>query len=368
MKTKPALKGLPVYEPGKPLEEVKRELGLNEVIKLASNENPYGCSQSVWESLMEERELFNLYPEGEAPELREELAGFLGVDPDRLLFGNGSDEIVQMIARAYLEPGAEAVMADKTFSRYKTQVLIEGSKPVEVPLVDGKHDLEAMARAATERTRIIWVCNPNNPTGTIISRQEWVNFLNRIPEHVLVVLDEAYKEYVTDPDYPDSVHWAKDHPRLIVLRTFSKIYGLASFRIGYGITSPEIVAELNRVREPFNANRLAQRAARAALQDQDFVSHCREQNRRGIEEIQTRLDQWGLSYYPTQGNFILLDTRQPSDTVFHCLLKRGIIVRSGTPLGFPTHIRVTIGKPEQNKRFLDELAKCLHLPRPEKEF
>ncbi|MFD1395027.1 histidinol-phosphate transaminase [Kroppenstedtia eburnea] len=362
MEGKNALRGLPVYQPGKSLEEVKQEFGLSEVVKLASNENPFGCSPRVWEALREEQSHTPLYPEAEAPQLRGELARSLGVDPERLVFGNGSDEIVQMIARAYLDQGDEAVMAEVTFPRYKTQTVIEGGVPVEVPLKDGVHDLEAMAAAVTERTRLIWVCNPNNPTGTIVSGKELEAFLERLPEHVLVVVDEAYFEYVEDPSYPDSLALLKKDPRLLVLRTFSKIYGLAAFRIGYGVTSEAIVGELNKVREPFNTNRIAQRAARAALTDQEFVQRCQKANREGIEQIQRQLVEWGLSAFPTQGNFLLIDTGRPADEVYQSLLKQGIIIRSGAALGYPTHIRVTIGNEEQNRLFLQGLAACLEKP------
>lgn len=362
MEPKRALRGLPVYEPGKPLEEVKRELGLSKVIKLASNENPFGCSSGVWEALQEEEAFTAFYPEGEAPLLRTELARHLGVAPEGILFGNGSDEIIQMIARAYLEVGDEAVMADVTFPRYKTQTVIEGGIPVEVPLKEGVHDLEGMADAVTDRTRIVWVCNPNNPTGTIVSREELEEFLERIPEHVLVVLDEAYQEYVDDPSYPDSLSLMKKDSRLLVLRTFSKIYGLAAFRIGYGVMPEAVVKELNKVREPFNTNRIAQQAARAALADQAFIHHCRKANREGKEQIQEQLDTWGLDYFPSQGNFLMLDTGRGADEVFQCLLKQGVIVRSGVALGYPTCIRVTIGNEEQNRFFLKGLASCLDKP------
>lgn len=356
MKPKAAIRGLPVYEPGKPLEEVKRELGLDDVIKLASNENPFGCSPKVKERLASEFSSLPLYPEGTAPELRRALSERLKVDPEGIILGNGSDEIIQMVSRAYLETGDEAVMADKTFPRYKTQTLIEGAKPVEVPLREGVHDLSGMLRRVTDRTKILWICNPNNPTGTIVDAPSLTGFLEELPDHVLVVIDEAYAEYVTDPAYPDSVRLLEKHPRLIVLRTFSKIHGLASLRIGYGLAHPDIVREPNRVREPFNVNRLAQRAALAALEDEAFVRTCREQNRRGIEQILRRLEEWNLFYYPPHGNFILLDTGRPADEAFEFLLKRGVIVRSGKALGYPTFIRVTVGTPEQNRRFLDALG------------
>jgi len=356
MKPKAAIRGLSVYEPGKPLEEVKRELGLDEVIKLASNENPFGCSPKVKECLASEFSFLPLYPEGTAPELRRALAERLNVNPDGIILGNGSDEIIQMIARAYLEDGDEAVMADKTFPRYKTQVLIEGAKPVEVPLRDGVHDLAGMLRKVTPRTKILWICNPNNPTGTIIDHVSLTKFLEELPDHVMVVLDEAYAEYVTDPAYPDSIRLLEKHPGLVILRTFSKIHGLAALRVGYALAHPDIVRELERVREPFNVNRFAQRAALAALEDETFVRECREKNRRGIEQICRRLDELNLFHYPAHGNFILLDTGRPADEAFQFLLHRGVIVRSGRALGYPTFIRVTVGTEEQNRRFLDALA------------
>lgn len=233
---------------------------------------------------------------------------------------------------------------------------------MEVPLKEGRHDLEGMADAVTERTRLIWICNPNNPTGTMVSGAELEAFLERLPEHVLVVVDEAYFEYVEDPSYPDSLSLLTRDPRLLVLRTFSKIYGLAAFRIGYGVTSEGIVGELNKVREPFNTNRIAQRAARAALADQEFIQRCQKANREGIEQIQAQLVEWGLSAFPTQGNFLLIDTGRSGDEVYQSLLKQGIIVRAGVAPGYPTYIRVTIGNEEQNRLFLKGLAACLEKP------
>ena len=359
LQPKASVRGLPIYEPGKPLEDVKRELGLTDVIKLASNENPYGCSKNVWTALEEEKEQFHLYPEGYATLLAEQLAKHLAVDSEQLIFGNGSDEIVQMICRAYLAAGEEAIIADPTFSRYEIGILIEGAKPVKIPLHNGVHDLEKMRAAITDKTRIVWICNPNNPSGTIVHHQELTSFLEQIPENVIVVVDEAYAEYVVDTNYPDTLSLLDAHPNLIILRTFSKIYGLAAFRIGYGIANPHIVQELHRVREPFNTSRLAQRAAIAALQDQDFVEDCRRKNRQAIEQVCKVLDEWGIDYYPAHGNFILLDTGFPADDAFQFLLKKGVIVRSGKSLGFPTHLRVTLGTSQQNQRFLSAYEEYL---------
>ncbi|WP_156877565.1 histidinol-phosphate transaminase [Shimazuella kribbensis] len=352
MSAKKSIQGLPIYQPGKSLEEVKRELGLEKVIKLASNENPFGCSPKVWEALTQIKEQFHLYPEDDAPMLRKQLAESLEVDERRLVFGNGSDEVIQMIARAYLESGIESVMATPTFPRYGTATRIEGAVPVEVPLKDGKHDLDAMLAAVTEKTRLVWICNPNNPSGTFVDHDALNSFIDQLPEHVLVVIDEAYFEYVTDDSYPDSLSLLDYNPRIIVLRTFSKIYGLASFRAGYGIAHPEVIQQLSRVREPFNLNRLAQAATLAALKDETFVVYCRNQNRLGMKQVMEQLDEWNIDYYPSQANFLLIDTGYDGDEAFSYLLKQGVIVRSGKALGFPTYLRVTIGKKEENEAFL----------------
>ncbi len=359
LQPKATVQGLPIYEPGKPLEEVKRELGLTDVIKLASNENPYGCSQKVWAAIEEEKENLFLYPEGHPSLLAERLADHLGIDSSRLIFGNGSDEIVQMICRAYLSAGDESVLADPTFSRYETGIRVEGAKPIKVPLRDGVHDLDQMLAALTDQTRVVWICNPNNPSGTIVHHHELKAFLEKIPDHVLVVVDEAYAEYVVDSNYPDSLSLLDAHPQMIILRTFSKIYGLAAFRIGYGIMHPDIVQEFHRVREPFNTNRLAQHAALAALEDQAFVERCRTKNYQAIQHVSSVFDEWGIAYYPPHGNFILLDTGHPADDAFKFLLKRGVIVRSGQALGFPTHLRVTLGTSKQNERFLEVYSEYL---------
>jgi len=350
---------LPVYQPGRSIEEIKRAYGLTEVIKLASNENPFGCSPRVHEAVTRALSSANRYPDGAATALRRALAAHLGVAEEALIFGNGSDEIVQLIARAYLAPGASTVMAHPTFPRYKTNAVIEGACVIEVPLKDGRHDLDAMAEAVTEDTRVVWVCNPNNPTGTIVTHDELVAFLARVPRTVLVVLDEAYVEYVTDPRFPRSLALLREHENLILLRTFSKIYGLAGFRIGYGIAAPAVIDALNRVREPFNTSFVAQEAALAALDDQAFVEACVQQNEKGKQQLYEGFARLGLRHYETHGNFILVDVGRPAGPVFEALLRQGVIVRSGEALGFPTALRVTIGDEAQNRRVLEALAAAL---------
>lgn len=358
MKPKANIVNLPVYQPGKPVEEVKRELGLSEVIKLASNENPYGCSPQAKEAIVAELSNLSIYPDGSAAELTMELAASLGVNKDQIIFGCGSDEIIALITRAYLEPGDETIMADQTFSVYKSNADIEGAISIEVPLADGTHDMNAMLAAISDKTKIMWICNPNNPTGTIVSEDELVRFLDAVPSNVMVVLDEAYYEYVMDASYPDSMKLMARYSNLVILRTFSKIYGLAALRIGYGIGQSEVIKLINQVREPFNTGRPAQAAAKAALRDQKFVESCRQNNAEGIRYLQQEFDRLGLHYFPAHGNFIMVDVRTSGKDVFQSLLNKGIIVRPGFAR-YPNYIRVSVGTPEQNKAFIGELEQVL---------
>ncbi|KIL41556.1 histidinol-phosphate aminotransferase [Gordoniibacillus kamchatkensis] len=359
MQPKRTIVHLPVYQPGKPIEEVKRELGLTEVIKLASNENPFGCSPKVKEAIVKELENISLYPDGGSVELSGVLAKFLGVETDQLIYGAGSDEIILMIARAYLVPGDETVMATHTFPQYKHNCEIEGAVCIEVPLKEGTHDLPAMLAVVNERTKVIWLCNPNNPTGTMVTHDEVERFLEAVPSSVLVVLDEAYCEYNTTGKYPRSLELLKQYPNVIILRTFSKIYGLAALREGYGVGHPDVIRTINQVREPFNTSRFGQSAAIAAIQDQEFIAMCRDRNAEGIAYISGELDRLGLSAYPAHGNFMLIDVGRPAKLVFEALLRKGIIVRGGHALGFPTSIRVTIGSREQNEKFVAALEQVL---------
>ncbi|MED5017721.1 histidinol-phosphate transaminase [Paenibacillus chibensis] len=358
MKPKSHIVNLPVYQPGKPIEDVKRELGLDEVIKLASNENPYGASPKAKEAILGELENISIYPDGGAVELTADLASFLGVNTNQIIFGCGSDEIIALLTRAFFVPGDETIMADQTFSVYKSNADIEGAVSIEVPLVNGTHDLDAMLAKVNDRTKIIWVCNPNNPTGTILPEAELTAFLDKVPAHVMVVLDEAYCEYVTDPSYPNSIPYLAKYPNVVILRTFSKIYGLASLRIGYGIGQPEVIKLINQVREPFNTTRVAQAAAKAALKDQEYIDSCRTANSNGIVQLQGEFDRLGLEYFPAHGNFIMVDVRKPAGEIFEALLRKGVIIRAGHHK-YPTHIRVTVGSQEQNKAFIHALEQVL---------
>jgi histidinol-phosphate aminotransferase len=347
---------LGVYQPGKPIEEVQREFGLDKVIKLASNENPFGCSPTVSAALQNELRNMNLYPESTAPVLAHKIAEKLAVSVDSILVDNGSDELIHLLTRAYVRTGDEVVMADVTFPRYETNVLIEGGSPVKVPLIDGVHDLDRMLQAISEKTRMIFVCNPNNPTGTIVDKSELKSFIDRVPDHILLVLDEAYYEYVTSDQYLQTLPLSSAHPNLIILRTFSKIYGLAALRIGYGVMHTAIAAELLKVKDAFNTNRLAQVAAIVSLDDEDFVAFCIRKNEEGRIYLQNEMTRLGVSYFPSHGNFIMANLTRPGREVFDSLLKQGVIVRS---CGYAQSIRVTIGSEEENAAFIQALEKTI---------
>jgi histidinol-phosphate aminotransferase len=359
MQPKQNIVHLPVYQPGKPIEEVKRELGLSHVIKLASNENPFGCSPRAKEAMQAEFANISLYPDGGAVDLTNVLADHLGVKANQIIFGAGSDDVIMMIARAFLVPGDETVIATHTFGQYKHNAEVEGAVCVEVPLKDGVHDLPAMLAKINEKTKIVWICNPNNPTGTAVSLEEIERFIQSVPKSVMVVLDEAYYEYLPPAQFSHSIDLVKKYENTVILRTFSKIYGLASLRIGYGVGNPQLIRSVNQVREPFNTNRFAQAAAIASIRDTEFVDQCRMNNDAGRAQLQAAFERMGLSYYPSFGNFIMVHIGRPAGPVFDALLRKGIIVRGGHQLDFPESLRITIGSREQNAAFLDALEDAL---------
>jgi histidinol-phosphate aminotransferase len=351
----PDIAALSPYVPGKPIEELQREYGLARVIKLASNENPLGPSPKAMAVIHQGLATLHRYPDGGAFSLREALADRWKVTADQVIVGNGSDEILGLLARTFLSPGDEAVMADQTFVIYRMEVMAAHGKAVVVPLVQWRHDVRAMAAAITERTRLIFICNPNNPTGTMVSAEEVAQLLARVPEHVVVVFDEAYFEYVRSSQFPDSMAYVKQGKNAIVLRTFSKIYGLAGLRIGYGVTTPEIANFLNRVRPPFNANSLAQRAALAALDDDEHVAKSRAVNQAGMDQVINGLRGLGLAPVPSEANFVYVDVGRDGRPVFESLLRVGIIVRHIEG----RMIRVTIGQAAENTAFLTALGEVL---------
>lgn len=343
------------YVPGKPIEELQRELGLSRVVKLASNENPIGPSPKALSALASVAPTLNRYPDGGAHGLRSALAERWKVQLDQVILGNGSDEILGLLARAFLAPGEEAVMADQTFVIYKMEVTAAHGVAVEIPLRRGHHDLPAMAEAVTDRTKLLFICNPNNPTGTAVTRADVDALMARIPDHVVVVFDEAYYEYVRLADYPDSLRYVADGRHVIALRTFSKIYGLAGLRIGYGITTAEIAGYLNRIRPPFNANSMAQRTALAALQDEDHVAKSRTLNGTEMDKVRAGLEAQGFRPLPSEANFLYFDAGRDGRQVFEALLREGVIVRH---IQGPM-VRVSIGLPEENELFLSALRKVM---------
>ena len=359
MKWKNQLTGMKPYQPGHSTDEVKKMFGLDTIVKLASNENPLGFSIKVSEFLENQSINHAIYPDGYASGLRQALAKSLGVDQNQLLFGNGSDEIIMMISRALLQPGVNTIMATPTFPQYRHNAVIDGAEVREVQLKNGAHDLQEMAQQIDENTAVVWLCSPNNPTGLLIDQHELEEFIQKVPKEVLVVLDEAYFEYITDPSYKNSITLLKDHDNVIVLRTFSKAYGLAGFRVGYAVAQKELIARLDPVREPFNNTVTSQGAALVALNDSSFIEACRIQNESGKKQFEDYANTHNLHMYPTQGNFVLLEVKADADLVFDGLMKKGFIIRSGNALGTPGYIRVTIGTTQQNEEFLQKLTDVL---------
>ncbi|MHB1127210.1 MAG: histidinol-phosphate transaminase [Bacillota bacterium] len=348
------------YVPGKPIEEVERELGIKDVIKLASNENPLGPSPEAVEAVREAVEKTYLYPDGNCFYLKRALASRYEFEEDNIIIGNGSDEILKLIAEASLNPGDEVIIAQPSFSEYEFVTRLMGAEPVFVDLREYRHDLQAMAGKINTKTKIVFVCNPNNPTGTIVTRDEIESFLGSVPDDVLVIFDEAYKEYVTHPRYPDSLKYVQQgRQNVIVLRTFSKIYGLAGLRVGFGVAARETIVHLNRVREPFNVNSLAQTAALAALGDQLHVDKSRVSNSEGKTYLCQEFRKLGLENIPTEANFIMVNTGVDSRKLFQLMLRKGVIIRTGDIFGMDTFIRVTIGTPRQNERFINALTETL---------
>lgn len=355
LKVNPHIASLVPYVPGKPVEELQRELGVAQVIKLASNENPRGPSPRACAAIVETTATLNRYPDGGGHVLRRALADRLKVEADHIVLGNGSDEILGLLARAFLSPGDEAVMADQTFVIYKMVVTASHATAREVPLQAWRHDLPAMVAAVSPRTKLLFVCNPNNPTGTMVTGDEVEALMERVPNDVIVVFDEAYYEYVRSRHFPDTLAYVRGGRHVVVLRTFSKIYGLAGLRIGYGVTTAEIAGYLNRVRPPFNANAVGQRAALAALDDEEHVRESRRVNEAELLRLDKALSGMGLRVVPSETNFLYFDAGRDGAEVFQALLRQGVIVRH---LG-GSMVRVTVGLPDENTRFLQALQRVL---------
>jgi histidinol-phosphate aminotransferase len=348
------------YVPGKPISEVKKEYGLSDVTKLASNENPLGPSKRAQEAIIAALPDLHRYPDGGAVTLKEALCHTHGVAADQILVGNGSDEVIKLISETFLDPGDEVVIPTPTFSQYWFGAQVMGASSVIVPLQENfEYDLEAMLAAVTEKTKLVYLCTPNNPTGTYIKKDDLKSFLDRLPKHVLVALDEAYEEYVVAEDAAHGIDFLKAGYNVLVMRTFSKLYALAALRVGYTLGLPEVIHSINRAREPFNVNHMAQVAAVAALQDEEHTQASRDVNRAGYQQLTDGLAALGFSVVPTQANFLIFDTGVNDKELFQALLREGVIVRSGTALGVPGYLRISIGTSEENAKFLATFAKVL---------
>ena len=348
------------YSPGKPIADVKRELGLTSVTKLASNENALGPSPLAVKAMQENLTSAFLYPDAASHDLITAMSERLNIPSDSLIFGNGSDEIIHLLGLVYLQQNSSLIQADPSFVRYEASSILADAECVKVPLSNWTHDLDAMADRITPNTRLIYVTNPNNPTGTVVGKAETDKFMSRVPGDVIVVFDEAYFEFADPADYPDTLQYIRDGRNVITLRTFSKAYGLAGLRLGYGISQPEIIDNLNRVREPFNVNLLAQAAGLAAMNDFDHLQNTRIMNKSGMEQITGACKDLGFEVTPTQANFLWIDTHRNSRELFQELLKLGVIVRSGDIFGAPTHLRVTIGTSDQNETFINAIRKVVN--------
>lgn len=348
------------YSPGKPIDEVKRELGLTEVVKLASNENPLGPSPRAVEAVRAAAAAMHIYPDASGFELKEALAAFSGMPSSQILLGNGSDELIRYLGDIFLSGSdTELIMGDPSFVRYEAAAELAGARLTKIPLSsDLRHDLDAMADAFSSATRLVYIANPNNPTGTVVTRAEVDRLLARLPEGAVLVLDEAYYEFGAHlPDYPNSVDYVRAGAPVVGLRTFSKAYGLAGIRLGYGFASAEIVDAVDRAREPFNVNSLAQAAAVAALEDQGHVERTVAENASGLARIGDACQSLGYRTIPSYANFVLIDLGRPAEPVFQALLREGVIVRSGHVLGLPTYLRVSVGSASEVEKFVAALMK-----------
>jgi histidinol-phosphate aminotransferase len=349
------IRELEPYQPGKPIEELERELGVSHAVKLASNENPLGPSPRAVEAVRAAAGGVHRYPDGASFELRRALSKRLAVDPAALVFGCGADELLELLAKSLLGPGDEAVYAWPSFAMYPVVVRGMGATPVQVPLdAELTHDLAAMRRAIGPRTRLVFVCNPNNPTGTSVGREAFDRFVASLPDGVVLAVDEAYVDFARRPDFPDALAWVRRRPGTAVLRTFSKIYGLAGLRIGYGVADLELAGYLQRARHPFNVSRLAEVAALAALDDEEHAERTRRNNSRGIEYLRRELAALGIQVWPSDANFVLAEI---GAGVHDALLREGLIVRPLAGFGMPAHVRVSVGLPEENERLVKTLRR-----------
>jgi len=356
----PQILGIHPYVPGKPVSDLQRELGLTRISKLASNENPLGASPSVTAAITAELSEIARYPDGGAYILKDALSKFLNLPMSQITVGNGSNEMLELVARVFAGPGDEIVYSQYGFAVYPLCAQIVGATAVEVPANAFGHDLTAMLAAITEKTKVVFIANPNNPTGTVFGKDEWEAFITQVPKHVVVVLDEAYLEYCDYVDYPNGADYLSNYPNLLVSRTFSKAYGLAALRVGYMLGCEEIIQYINQVREPFNVNHYAQVGAAAAIQDQDFVQQAVALNKVGMKQVLEALDRCKLDYIPSAGNFIAVHFGEKASLINQRLLQSGVIVRPLAGYGMPATLRISIGSEAENQHFIDALDVILN--------
>lgn len=349
---RPTVKGIKDYVPGK----TPKKPG---VVKLASNENPFGPSPKALAAIAKEEKNLHIYPDQKAALLRQALSSKLKIKEDMIIVGNGSDEIMQLACATFLKPGEEVIIPENTFSLYEFVTRVFDGKPVFVALKDFEQDLEAIVKAVTPKTKMIFLCNPHNPTGSMISRKAFHDFLNKVPDHVLVIADEAYMEFADPKAFPESISYVLEGKNVLVLRTFSKFYGLAGLRAGYGVAKPELIKYMGRVKPPFNVNRLAQAGATAALTDTNFLDKTSKNNQAVKKALYSELDKLGLEYKKTESNFVFINIKKSADELFLQMMKQGVIIRPLSSFGLPQAIRVSLGTPEQNKKFISVLSKLL---------
>ena len=355
----PYIRAIAPYQPGKPIAELERELGISGIIKLASNENPLGASPAVMQAMHDAIRSIALYPDGNGFELKDALSKCYGVERARIVLGNGSNDLLELAARAFLAPGDKAVYSAHAFAVYPLATQAVGATGISVPAKNFGHDLNGMLKAAVEhQAKLVFIANPNNPTGTYLGGDELLAFMRALPPQALVVLDEAYNEYLPEDKRYDSVVWLGDFPNLIISRTFSKAYGLAGLRVGYALTNTQVADMMNRVRQPFNVNSIAQAAAVAALQDTDFVRQTFELNQRGMQQVTSGLRKLGLELIPSYGNFVSFKVGHAAK-IYQRLLELGVIVRPIANYEMPDWLRVTIGLENENEKFLSALTRAL---------
>jgi len=357
--TRPIVSEITPYEPGKPISEVEREFGLTDVIKLASNENPLGPSPKAIEAVRSALDTFHRYPDGAGYYLREKLASRLQVPANWIVLGNGSTELVELVTEAFVEPGDEVVIGKYEFFKYRIAVQIMNGTVIWAEMPDLQYDVDELLSRITGRTKVLFIANPNNPTGTMLDKSQTARLMEKVPPQVIVVFDEAYYDYRNPDNYPETLQYLRDGANVIIMRTFSKSYGLAGLRVGFAITTPAIAQGLNTVREAFNVNSLGQIGAIAALDDVEYLKKGIELNRTGRDYFYTEFGRMGLSYVPSEANFVLVRTPVPGRELFGRLLKRGVIVRPVDGYGLKEYVRVSVGLPEENRRFIEALKEVL---------